>query len=177
MRNLNCCYAEDCRFDSFFGWLRTTQHCKNGSQRVVGCNPVLSCSPTVTCSPKSETKVAKKFKRKSSIPNQFCLNKNDNFQINQYIEMSLGLNPSSQQVHLRWFSCIEHAKTTLSMQRQPRGCNNIPHFFNKPHLLHVLFVKVLPGTIFTCWSKQHCVVIGKAEQQVCKPSHCGTKQE
>jgi len=72
----------------------------NGSQRVGGCNPVLTCNPTVTCSPKTEpnvtvicspkteTKVAKKFKRKSSIPNQFCLNKNDNFQINQYIEMS-----------------------------------------------------------------------------------------
>jgi len=72
----------------------------NGSQRVGDCNPVLTCSPTVTCSPntepkatvirspKTETKVAKKFKRYSSIPNQFCLNKNDNFQINQYIEMS-----------------------------------------------------------------------------------------
>jgi len=60
----------------------------NGSQRVGGCNPVLTCGPTVTCSPKTEAKVAKKFKRKSSIPNQFCLNKNDNFQINQYIEMS-----------------------------------------------------------------------------------------
>jgi len=59
----------------------------NGSQRVGGCNPLLTCSPTVTYSPKTETKVAKKFKRKSSIPNQFCSNKNDNFQINQYIEM------------------------------------------------------------------------------------------
>jgi len=60
----------------------------NCSQRVGGCNPMLTCSPTVTCSPKTEAKVAKWFKRKSSIPNQFCLNKNDNFQINQYIEMS-----------------------------------------------------------------------------------------
>jgi len=65
----------------------------NGSQRVGGCNPVFPRSPktepkvTVICSPKTEMKVAKKFKRKSSIPNQFCLNKNDNFQINQYIEM------------------------------------------------------------------------------------------
>ena len=48
---------------------------------------MLICSPTVTCSPKTEpkvrviytpkteTKVAKKFKRKSSISNQFCLSK------------------------------------------------------------------------------------------------------
>jgi len=75
------------------------------------------------------------------------------------------------------FSCIGHAKTTLSMQRQPKGCYNIPRFFNKPHLLHVLFVKVVPGTIFTSWSKHQFVVIGKAEQQVRKPSHCGTKQQ
>jgi len=75
------------------------------------------------------------------------------------------------------FSYIRHAKTTLSMQRQPRGCNNILRFFNKPHLLHVLFVKVVPGTIFTSWSKHHFVVIVKAEQQVRKPSHCDTKQQ
>jgi len=63
------------------------------------------------------------------------------------------------------------------MQRQPRGCNNILRFFNKPHLLHVLFVKVVSGTTFTSWSKHHFVVIGKAEQQVRKPSHCGIKQQ
>jgi len=63
------------------------------------------------------------------------------------------------------------------MQRQPRVCNNIPRIFNKPHLLHVLFVKVVPGTIFTSWPKHHFAVIGKAEQQVRKPSNCGTKQQ
>jgi len=31
-------------------------------------------------------------------------------------------------VHLWSFSCIGHAKTTLSMQRQLRSCNNIPSF-------------------------------------------------
>jgi len=60
---------------------------------------------------------------------------------------------------------------------QPRGYSNIPRFSNKAHLLHVLFVKVVPGTTFTSWSKHHFVVIGKAEQQVRKPSHCGTKQQ
>jgi len=33
-----------------------------------------------------------------------------------------------------------------------------------------------PGTTFTSWSKHHFVVIIKAEQQVRKASHCGTKQ-
>jgi len=51
------------------------------------------------------------------------------------------------------------------------------HFCNEPHLLHILFVKVAPGTTFTSWSKHHFVVIGKAEQQVRKASHCGTKQQ
>jgi len=27
LSNVNYYYAEDCRFDSFFGWLRATQHC------------------------------------------------------------------------------------------------------------------------------------------------------
>jgi len=59
---------------------------------------------------------------------QFCFSKNDNIQIHQYIEMSQYLNPSTVHVHVWSFSCIGHAKTTLSMQRQPRGCNNIPSF-------------------------------------------------
>jgi len=41
-------------------------------------------------------------------------------------------------------------------------------FCNEPHLLHVLFVKVVPGITFTSWSKHHFVVIGKAEQEVHK---------
>jgi len=50
-------------------------------------------------------------------------------------------------------------------------------FCSEPHLLHVPFVKVVPGTTFTSWSKHHFVVIGKAEKQVRKPSHCRTKQQ
>jgi len=52
-----------------------------------------------------------------------------------------------------------------------------PRFWNEPHLLYVLFVKVVPGTTVTSWSKHHFVVIGKAEQQVREASHCGTKQQ
>ena len=36
-----------------------------------------------------------------------------------------------------------------STQRQPRGCNNIPSFYNDPHRSHVLFGKAEPGTTFT----------------------------
>jgi len=32
-------------------------------------------------------------------------------------------------VHVWSFSCIEHMKTTLSMQRQLKGSNNVPSFF------------------------------------------------
>jgi len=52
-----------------------------------------------------------------------------------------------------------------------------PRFCNEPHLLHVLFGKVTPGTTSTSWSKHHFVVIAKSEQQVRKASHCCTKQQ
>jgi len=57
-----------------------------------------------------------------------------------------------------------------------RMSDHIPRLCNELHPLHVLFVKVVPGTTFTSWSKHHFVVIGKAEKQVRKASHCGTKQ-
>jgi len=60
------------------------------------------------------------------------------------------------------------------MQRQPRSCNNIPSFLQWTALIARFFVKVVPGTIFTSWSKNHFVPIGKAEQQA---PHCGTKQQ
>ena len=69
---------------------------KNGYQCADDPNPLLTCNPkTVTCSPKTEPKVAKNFERKYSIPIQFCLSKNDNIQIHQYIEMLQDLNPST----------------------------------------------------------------------------------
>ena len=102
----------------------------NVSQRVGGCNPVLTCSPktepkvTVIWGPKTEAKVAKKFKRKSSIPNQFCLNKNDNFQINQCMEILQGLNPSrcSSLVIFMYWACENHtfnATPTEKLQQHP----------------------------------------------------------
>jgi len=39
------------------------------------------------------------------------------------------------------------------------------------------FVKVAPVTTFTPWSKNHFVVIGKAEKHVRKASHCCTQQQ
>jgi len=80
-------------------------------------------------------------------------------------------------VHVWPFSCIEQMKTTLSMQRQLKGSNNIPSFLQWTAPIARFFVKVAPGTTFTSWSKHHFVVIGKAEQQVRKASHCCTKQQ
>jgi len=45
--------------------------------------------------------------------------------------MSQDLNPNSLHVHLWSCSCTGHAKTTLSMQCQPRSCNNIPSFLQR----------------------------------------------
>ena len=138
----------------------------NGSQRVGGCKPVLTCSPTVTCSPKTEPKVTvtsspktepkvvKKLKRKSSIQIQICLSKNDNIQIHQYIEMSQDLNPI--HVHIWSFAlnwpCENH---TFNATPSKNFATISPGFCNEPHLLHVLFVKVAPGTTFTSWTKHH----------------------
>jgi len=45
------------------------------------------------------------------------------------------------------------------------------------HLLHVLFVKAASGMTFPSWSQHHFVAIRKPERQVCKASHCGSKQQ
>jgi len=45
MSNLNCYYAEDWRFDSFFGWLWGTQHC--GCMKCVSTRPWLQSSVNV----------------------------------------------------------------------------------------------------------------------------------
>ena len=158
----------------------------NGSQHVGGCNLLLIWSPSVTCSPKTEPKVtvmcclkterkgAKNFKRMKSIPIQTCFSKNDNIQIQQYNKMSQDLNPitCSPLVIFMYWACENHTfnATPAEKLQQLRFCN-------ESHLLHVLFVKVVPGTTFTSWSKHHFVVIGKAEKQVRKASHCRTKQQ
>jgi len=36
-----------------------------------------------------------------------------------------------------------------------------PPFCSEPHLSHIFFVKVAPGTTFTSWTKHYFVVIGK----------------
>jgi len=68
-------------------------------------------------------------------------------------------------------------KTTLSIQRQLKSFNNTPSFLQRTAHTARFFVKVEPGTTFKSWSKHHFVVIGKAEQQVRKASHCCTKQQ
>jgi len=47
---------------------------------------------------------------------------------------------------------------------------NIPSFLQSTAPIARFFVKVVPSTTFTSWSKHHFVVIGKAEQQVRKAS-------
>ena len=52
-----------------------------------------------------------------------------------------------------------------------------PPFYNRPHQLHVLFVKAATGMTFPSSSQHHFVVIGKPEREVYKASHCGSKQQ
>ena len=89
--------------------------------------------------------------------------------------MSQDLNPSacSSLVMFMYWACENHTFNTTPTEI----CNSIPSFFAMNHLLHVLFVKVVPGTTFTTWSKHHFVTIGKTEQRAHKTSRCGTKQQ
>jgi len=66
---------------------------------------------------------------------------------------------------------------TLKCRANRQVATTSPRFCNEPHLLHVTFVKVVPDTTFISRSKHHFFVIGKAEQQVHKASHCGIKQQ
>ena len=63
------------------------------------------------------------------------------------------------------------------MQSQPRGCNNIPRFFQQIAPIARSFCEGCTWHHLHIRSKHHFVVIGKAEQQVRKPSHCGIKQQ
>ena len=47
-------------------------------------------------------------------------------------------------VHLWSFSCIGHAKPHFQCNTNQEIVATPPRFFNEPHLLHVLFVKVVP---------------------------------
>jgi len=75
------------------------------------------------------------------------------------------------------FHVLDMRKPQFQCNANQEVATTFPRFCNEQHLLHVLFVKVGPGTTFTSWSKYHFVVIGKAKQQVRKASHCGTKQQ
>jgi len=45
----------------------------------------------------------------------------------------------------------------------PESCNNIPPFYNEPHLSHVLCVKPELRTTLTSWSQHHFLAIGKTQ--------------
>ena len=98
-----------------------------------------------------------------------CLGKNDNILINQYIEMSQDLNPStcsSLVVFKCWAMVMRKPQFPFNSNREIAATSS--RFCNEPHLLHILFVKVAHGTTFTSLLKHHFIVIGKAEQQVRK---------
>jgi len=75
------------------------------------------------------------------------------------------------------FHVLAMRKSHFQYNALPEVATAYPRFCNEPHPLHVLFVNVVPGTTFPSLSNHHFVVIRKAEQQVRKASHCGTKQQ
>jgi len=83
--------------------------------------------------------------------------------------MSQDLNPgalSSLVILMCWASENHTFNTTPTEKLQQH-----------PAVIARFFVKVVPGTTFTSWSKDYFVVIGKAEHQVRKTFHCCTKQQ
>ena len=83
--------------------------------------------------------------------------------------------------HIHMGAILHTHRTRGELHIQCNGNGEVattfPSFYNKPHQSHVLFMKAAPDTTFTSWSQLHFVAIGKPEQQVCKSSHCGSKQQ
>ena len=89
---------------------------------------------TVICSCKTEAKVAKKFKRKHSIPIQFCLSKNNNIQIHQCIEMLQDLNTNTCSCLVR-FMHWAYESHTFNATQIGRFQKHTLVFANEPHVL------------------------------------------
>jgi len=70
-----------------------------------------------------------------------------------------------------------HGEPRIQRSASGEVATTSPPFYNEPHRLHVLLVKVSHSTIFTSWSQHHFVVIGTTEQKVSKASHCVSKQQ
>ena len=177
MSNINCYYAENCRFDSFFDWFRATQHCAcnkwlptcqclKSSVNLQSCSNLQSQNRTDSCE-----WVQKKII--SSYRNLFKRNW-------QHPNPSIYWNVARFQYKYMFISGHFHV---LSMRKPHFQCNanrevaTTPSFLHRTAHIACSFVKVATGTTFTSWSKHHFVVTGKAEQKVHKASHCGTKQQ
>jgi len=85
--------------------------------------------------------------------------------INVFVPLSCGCYSSctSCSLHIQCHANGQVAKTSP--------------FYNELHWLDTLFVKFSPSTTFTSWSQHHFAALGKAEQQVAKALHCGSKQQ
>jgi len=69
-----------------------------------------------------------------------------------------------------WVLFFAHIPFVVT-QRQWRGSNNIPSFYNEPHRSHVLFVKSAPGTTFTSWSQHHILLRSESPSGKCAKLH------
>jgi len=115
----------------------------------------------VTCSSKTEPKVAKKFKGKSSIPAEICLSKNDDIQIHQYIGMSQDLNPNlsacSSLVIFMYWACKRHLSIFLVLRSESSSgkCakfHTVVASKNNDHPSRSLYYCLFAAHIFACCS-------------------------
>jgi len=145
MGNLNCYYAE-LRIISTTLSLVGSGRARRRSSMHCACNKLLPKCPWLQSTvntqsycnlqsqnwsenyknhqPKSDLKVTKKFKRKSTNLIQICLSKNDNIQIHQYIEISQDSNPDpsrySTVVIFTYWACQRQRSTFLVLRSKRR---------------------------------------------------------
>ena len=182
MSNLNCYYAEDCQFDSFFGWLRATQHCACNKCRLLPTCRLLQS--TVNLQSQNWTESYSNLQSENWTESweefqQKMINSNPNLFKQKWWHPNLSMYWNVARYKCIFISGHFHA---LGMQKAHFQWNakrevaiTSPRFFNEHHLLHVLFCEGC------AWHHLRILVkaplIEKAEQQVHNASHCRTEQQ
>jgi len=162
MPNLNWYHAEACRFDSFCGWLRATQHCAYNKwlptcrwlQSTINLQSYSNLQfqnwteSSCNMQPQNWTESWEEFQKKIFNSNSNMLSKNDNIQIHQYIEMSQYLNPSacSSLVIFMYGACENHTFNAMpKLQQHP-----LNFAMNRTYYTFFLWrLYLVPGTTCT----------------------------
>jgi len=146
MSNLNCYYAEDCQFDSFFGWLRATQHCACNKCRLLPTCRLLQS--TVNLQSQNWTESYSNLQSENWTESweefqQKMINSNPNLFKQKWWHPNLSMYWNVATSKCMFISGHFHV---LGTQKAHFQCNakrevavTSPRFCNEHHLLHVLF--------------------------------------